>query len=318
MELNYPRVCLLSAMVIAGFCGFSCSNDTPQSGFTGPVAGQGGVAAAGSTSSSGPSGGTNSTTTQSCSLPPNEERRHPGVYDYKSCMDCHGDTYWGGWVYSNSAGDAWIDNATVTLKGSDGATVTMRTAQDGFFSVKPAENNIPATFTPCVSKCSSENCATKVHSSADCQTAACHGGNNRLIYLTEGGGGLQNTGGTGSTGTNCKPPASGGPRMHYPEYDGQTCATCHESSYVGGYVYDGVSSSTPVSMATVTITPANGSPVVAVTGPGGMFQFKEGFTAPYTACVSKCPNTLCSAKSTHTNTDDCAVCHIETLRVFIR
>jgi hypothetical protein len=244
-------------------------------------------------------------------LPETDARRHPGVFDYQSCYECHPD-WIGGWVYSNAVGDAWVESATVSITNSDGTTVTAPTAADGFFHL---EGTITPTFTPCVSRCSDKNCATATHESTDCQTPECHGGDNRLIYLTLSGE-EQNTGGTGGS-ADCIPPASGGPRVHDPDYDGQRCARCHDSTYIGGYVYDGITSSTPVSMATVTITLADGTELSAVTGPGGFFQIEGEPTAPYEACVSKCPDTRCAASGTHLSTDDCSVCHDASLRIHL-
>jgi hypothetical protein len=216
----------------------------------------------------------------------------------------------GGWVYTNAQGDAWVESATVTLANGDGTTVTAQTAVDGFFLL---EGTVTETFTPCVSRCDNETCAAEPHTSTDCQNAACHGAMGRLIHVAQSGV-AANTGGTSG---DCMPPASGGPRMHYPDYDLQRCALCHDATYVGGYVYDGITSNTAVSMATLTLTPANGVPITAVTGPGGMFRVVGNFTAPYTACVSKCPDKACSAPSTHTTTEDCVVCHNAALRIHL-
>lgn len=283
--------------------------------------GSGGVS--GSTAITSTSGGANSsaggagTGGASCALPASTVRPHPGEYDYKSCMDCHGETYWGGWVYANAAGDAWVSQATVTLTATDGgASIPMLSAKDGFFHLNRAEVAVPSSFTPCVAKCSDRVCATTVHKSADCQTAECHGTSGRLIYVNDGT--RRGTGGSGSTGTNCVAATSGGPRMHDPEFDLQTCATCHDPSYIGGYVYDGIVSDTPVAMATLTLTPDKGEPITAVTGPGGMFQIVGKLSAPYRVCVSKCPQTRCSSAASHPNTDDCVTCHDEKQRIYLK
>jgi hypothetical protein len=179
-----------------------------------------------------------------------------------------------------------------------------------------------------VSKCPNTLCATKPHTNGDCQTAACHGGKDHLIYLPQDSL-VQNTGGTGG-GTNCKAPASDGARVHAAkDFDSsdKDCRICHDSTYTGGYVYDGLTSNAVVSMATVTIQPAVGQTITAVTGPGGMFflgEYGNGsktvtvpFTAPYTTCVSKCPKTICSAAGTHTTTDSCGSCHNDQLRIHL-
>lgn len=298
----------LSLFVLgASVCAAGCVNASNASGES---------AGAPSSSVTMGSGGQTGTGGASCAAPATTVRPHPGEYDYKSCVDCHGDTYWGGWVYANAAGDAWVSQATVTLTSADGTSISMLGAKDGFFHLNRAEVAVPASFTPCVTKCSDRVCASTVHKSADCQTAACHGTSGRLIYVNDGA--RQGAGGTGSTGTNCIAAKSGGPRMHDPEFDLQTCATCHVSSYIGGYVYDGIASDTPVAMATLTLTPDNGAPITAVTGPGGMFQIVGKFSAPYQVCVSKCPQTRCSSAASHPNTDDCVTCHDEKQRIYLR
>jgi hypothetical protein len=259
-----------------------------------------------------------------CSAPATRTNRHPGTYDYQSCnsKNCHSG-WWGGWVYNDSAGDMWVAGATVTITNADGGKVTAITEEQGFFYLEGW--TMGSSFIPCVSKCPYTLCATKAHNSSDCQTAACHGGKNRLIYLPQDLP-AQNTGGA-SSGTNCKPPAYGGPRVHSAkDFDSsdRDCRICHDSTYTGGYVYDGLTSNTVVPMATVTITPSSGSPISAVTGPGGMFFLGEVGTpstriplpAPYIACVSKCPTTLCSAA--HANSDDCSTCHNDQLRIYVR
>jgi hypothetical protein len=250
---------------------------------------------------------------------------HPGNYDYEGCEKCHAGTnpYWGGWLYDNALGDAWIGGATVTLSNSDGTAVTAPTADDGFFYFS---GGIGAAFLPCVSKCPDTVCAQATHTSSSCQDAACHGGKGRSIYLSQSQV-APGTGGAGG-GTGCAPPLSGGARVHAArDYDHsyQSCRICHDERYTGGYVYDGVTSSTPVAMVSVTITPVDGAPITVATGPGGMFFLGEvgspstplELRAPYTACVSKCPTTLCSAASTHTTTANCGDCHNETLRIYL-
>jgi hypothetical protein len=293
--------------------GIGCSNENgaAPSGNGGSVVTLGGATATAG-GAVGTGGATANATAPACTAPVTQ-KRHPGVYDYKSCNECHTDLL-GGWVYSNAKADAWIPGATVTLTNSDNTTLVATSAVDGFFHLLDATMATTTAFTPCVSLCNDKTCATQPHTSLDCQSANCHGGANRAIYVTQTG-----VGGAPFTGTNCTPPASGGPRMHYPEFDDQTCVTCHPTNagYIGGYVYDSVTGPNPVAMATVTITPNGGTPITAVTGPGGMFQFSAPFTAPYTACVSKCPNTVCSTAVSHPNTDDCATCHNSTTNLRI-
>jgi hypothetical protein len=43
-------------------------------------------------------------------------------------------------------------------------------------------------------------------------------------------------------------------------------------------------------------------------------------TAPYTACVSKCPLSICSITNSHTTTGDCQTssCHGSDLKIYLR
>jgi hypothetical protein len=104
-------------------------------------------------------------------------------------------------------------------------------------------------------------------------------------------------------------------------YNNQPCVNCHLTEtpqYKGGFLYDGPNSNTTVGEATVTLRPANGAPLTAVTGPDGMFFFgtpgtnttAQQIPTPYTACVSKCPTPeLCSLPNSHTTDADCGTCH---------
>ena len=268
------------------------------------------------------SGGTSAA--GNCVAPVTGADLHPGNYDYETCEWCHTGTnaYWGGWLYNNQQGDAWIGGATVTITNSDGTTVSSPTADDGFFTFS---GGIGASFTPCVSKCPDTLCANETHTSSHCQDAACHGGLGRSIHLPQSQ--VQGTGGGG--GTNCTPPASFGARVHAArdlDYSYQGCRICHDERYTGGWVYDGLTSSNTVSMVTITITPTDGSPpITTVSGPGGMFFLGQvgspstfaPLPAPYTVCVSKCPTTVCSLPGTHPTADNCGDCHNETLRIYL-
>ena len=67
----------------------------------------------------------------------------------------------------------------------------------------------------------------------------------------------------------------------------------------------------------MTLTPATGTPIKVVSGFLGMFFIgtisdtitPTPLSAPYTACISKCPLTVCSTTNGHTTTDDCVTCH---------
>jgi hypothetical protein len=289
-------------------------------------------AGAGGTGSTSPATGGVGATAGVCSAPGTRTERHVGNLDYESCTKCHADTDvygWGGWVYNNAVGDDWVAGATVTIINDDGTKLTAITEEFGFFTFQKTNDagTIGSKYTACVSKCPYTLCSTTAHTSPDCQTSNCHGAKNLLIYLPQDSP-TQGTGGTGGT-TNCLPPASGGPRVHAAkDYDSsdKDCRWCHPMTYTGGYVYDGVTSNNVVSKATVTIKPATGNQITAVSGPGGMIflgQYDASgtktvpLTAPYTACVSKCPDTACSDAGTHTNTDDCSTCHNDQLRIHL-
>jgi hypothetical protein len=314
--------CVLAAACCIASAANGCSSTgTPAGGGTTTGGTNTGGTGTGGTSSVDPATGGMGAIGGACSAPAIRAELHPGDYDYESCSVCHTD-WWGGWLYNNPTGDAWVAGATVTITNGDGSQVSAITEEEGFFFL---EGTFGSNFTPCVSKCPYTLCAKEVHTSSDCQTAECHGGKDRLIYLPQDSP-PHNTGGSGGSG--CTPPASGGPRVHSARlYDSSEndCRICHDATYTGGYVYDGLTSNTVVSMATVTITPVGGSPITAVTGPGGMFflgdmgppSVRIPLPAPYTACVSKCPTTLCSAS--HATTDDCSTagCHDARLRIFL-
>jgi hypothetical protein len=110
-------------------------------------------------------------------------------------------------------------------------------------------------------------------------------------------------------GPSCIPASPNGPPDHASAgYDGQPCSSCHGTALKGGLVYD-LSGAATVAQATVTITPTNGTELTAVTGSNGMFVFWDSISAPFVACVSKCPDTVCSEATDHPDAADCGTCH---------
>jgi hypothetical protein len=141
--------------------------------------------------------------------------------------------------------------------------------------------------------------------------------------ITSGGTGVTSalqTGGSGNTpavGSStvasgsraCIPAATQIPDDHATEgFDTKPCSACHNSSISGGFVVDSTGSA-PISHATVTLTSTNGTQRTAVTTSNGMFAFPGAILAPYEACVSKCPDTVCSKTTDHPNANDCGTCH---------
>jgi hypothetical protein len=245
---------------------------------------------------------------------------HPGNYDNMSCnkANCHVGKV-GGWLYASAKGYPWVSGATVTIKNTDGSVLTTTTGEDGFFDfgLTPV---ITAQYTVCASKCPSTDCNLTPHTSTDCLSAGCHAKPDLRIYVTSPN--LGGTGGAPPTGTNCASPARGGPYVHsepiYNPKSNQPCIACHELPYIGGYLYDGPTSAKTVAEATIEVIPESGSPLTAISGPDGMFFFgtnaavtvPQALTAPYTACVSKCPTEkVCSIPNGHTTTADCGSCH---------
>ena len=241
------------------------------------------------------------------------ERPHPGNFDYASCNSeyCHAD-WVGGWVYNNPQAEAVVQGATVTVQNSDGTVLGAVTRSDGFFVLlsDPALGGyILPPFTPCVSRCPSTVCADNPHTNLDCQSSGCHGRADSHLYVPQP---------DSADDLPCENLPWGGPRVHDAfTWDTLSCQICHDSSYFGGFVYDGLTSNTAVARATVSLFPMNGSPIYAVTGPGGMFQFENGIIAPYTACVGKCDFFVCSRPDTHPTIDDCRVCHDESNRIHV-
>ncbi len=286
-------------------------------------------------------GGSAGAGTTECTPAASGARPHEiGNYDNRSCnaTDCHNDMIGGGWVYASAKGVPWIEGATITLTNTDGTKVTAVSAKDGFFNIT---GTVLPHYTACVSKCPGTDCSKTDHPNADCQTSNCHGQPTQRVYVSQqpvaNGGGSSGAGGSNSKdagGGDCTPPASGGPYTHREAFYGrQACASggCHldpKPVYMGGYLYDDLTSSKTVAEATITLTQGNDPPVTAVTGPDGMFFFgtvgatstPTTFKAPYTACVSKCPLTICSKKDGHTTTGDCQTsdCHHSEYKVYLK
>jgi hypothetical protein len=295
-----------------------CGSDKSSGAADGGSGNVGGSSAGGSSA-----GGTSSSSTVPCTPESINEKTHSvGNYDNLSCnkADCHVGKI-GGWVYASVKGYPWVAGATVTITNTDGTTLKTTTGNDGFFDFGD-EPKVTSSYKVCVSKCPSTDCNATTHTSTDCLSSGCHAKATERIYVT-----TPSQAGTGgaSSGTNCKAPASGGPYVHlesvYSATSNQPCAGCHfapKPVYVGGFLYDGPTSTKTVDGATIVLTPASGSAVTTVTGPGGMFFFGTNGTTvtpqtiptPYTACVSKCPTSaVCSETNKHTTSDDCGSCH---------
>ena len=253
-----------------------------------------------------------------------ETTHSAGNYDNLSCnrADCHvGEV--GGWVYSSARGYPWVAGATVTITNSDGTQLVAVSGEDGFFHLG-TDPIVSVPYDVCVSKCPSTDCNLTPHTSLDCLSANCHAIPGVRIYTTTPGVG--GTGGTAAVpGENCQQPTPGGPYVHleavYSAYNNQPCVNCHSTEtpqYKGGFLYDDPSGDTTVPEATVTIRPAAGPELTAVTGPDGMFFFgtvgitttAQAIPTPYTACVSKCPTSeICSLPNEHITDADCGTCH---------
>ena len=299
-------------------------------GGVGAMGPTGGVGAVGPTGGVGPLGGGGVGTggAVSCPQPVPGARVHPGNFESRGCNteNCHVG-FSGGWLYTGPSGGNWVSDATVTIQNADQTVVTGYSAPDGFFSLigNTAElGRINGPYVPCVGKCPSATvCGTAaIHVDVDCQTSNCHGAPNVRVYLpppssgTGGMGGGSSSGGTGNA--DCIPETPGGPPAHTAAiYDFQACQICHNDLYTGGFVYDGLASTTVVTGATVTLKYADGTTRSALSGPGGMFYYDGLVAANYTACVSRCPNTSCSLPATHNTADDCRVCHNEALRIYV-
>ncbi|MBN2197447.1 MAG: carboxypeptidase regulatory-like domain-containing protein [Polyangiaceae bacterium] len=305
--------------------GLASGGDSP----TGAGPGTGGTGGGGTTGGAATGGAV-----VECTPAATGDKTHSaGNYDNVSCNKpyCHGDEI-GGWVYASARGYPWIAGATVTITNGDGSTLSTVSGEDGFFTFGQAPA-ISSPYTVCVSKCPSTDCNLTTHTSVDCLSAGCHALPTQRIYVT-----TQNTGGTGGTvpGENCAQPVTGGPYVHleqvYSTTSNQPCVNCHldvTPNYKGGFLYDGATSSTTIAEATITLKPASSPPLVAVTGPDGMFFFgtvgttttAQAIPTPYTACVSKCPTSeICSLENQHTTDADCGTCHNGTTtgKVYLR
>lgn len=84
---------------------------------------------------------------------------------------------------------------------------------------------------------------------------------------------------------------------------------------IAGTVYSAVTGGSGVSGATVTVTPASGSPIKMVTGSTGNFYSNTAITFPAKVQVSKCPDTA-TMPDTLAN-GDCNSCHDSTMRMHL-
>ena len=138
------------------------------------------------------------------------------------------------------------------------------------------------------------------------------GGTRASTAQPTGGKGIAPTGGASAAATGGQPCIAAStdiPPDHQADgSDTQPCSGCHGTAIAGGFVYN-PSGSVPVSGATVTLTPTSGAAFTAVTGSKGMFHFSGDIPVPYQACVSKCPDTVCSTVTDHQNAGDCGTCH---------
>jgi len=84
---------------------------------------------------------------------------------------------------------------------------------------------------------------------------------------------------------------------------------------IAGTVYSAATGGSGVSGATVTVTPASGSPIKMVTGSTGNFYSNTAITFPATVQVSKCPDT--ATMPTTITSSDCNSCHDSTTRIHL-
>ncbi len=273
-----------------------------------------------------------------CTVAQSGARPHEcGNYDILSCNspNCHATMIGGGWVYTNPNGPPFVGGATITISNIDGSTVTSWSGVDGFFQIK---DPVKPPYKVCVSECPGTNCSLSAHPSPDCQTSNCHGKPGQKIYVSLNAGSTPDAGAVpldGGSG-HCAQPASGGPYAHSEAVFGnQPCSGggCHcppNPVFKGAFLYDGPSSTTTVAQATVTLIPSSGTPIKVVSGIDGLVFIGTVtdtatptiISAPYTACVSKCPLSICSITNGHKTTGDCQAsdCHSSdnNMKVFLR
>jgi hypothetical protein len=137
------------------------------------------------------------------------------------------------------------------------------------------------------------------------------------------GGATSATGGAatgGNTAKACVPAATGGPKAMNP---GTACISCHSGANpsagvaitLGGTIYSGVSSTTAVSGATVTITDSKKVVTTLVTGSTGNFYTNKSISFPAQVAVSKCPDTATMISTV--SSGDCNSCHGSTNRIHL-
>lgn len=196
---------------------------------------------------------------------------------------------------ASSGSDSGGTGSRASSKGREATSASTNTRASGGISGRASSNGGAAS-----------SASSKSHASGGTSARASSNGGaaNSASSKRERGGAEA----TATGATSCKPPNTDGPAEHASSgYESQPCADCHKNALRGGLVFD--QSGAVVAQATVTIKLKDNSELVAATNANGMFVFRETIEAPYVACVSKCPDTVCSKSTDHPSVADCGTCH---------
>lgn len=106
---------------------------------------------------------------------------------------------------------------------------------------------------------------------------------------------------------------------------GTDCLSCHSQSgsgpefTIGGTLYDGVNSSSPVVGATIRVTDANGLELKLISAQNGNFWTREALAFPVSVGASECPDTLPMISPVTQAGGSCGMggCHTDNFRVYL-
>lgn len=107
---------------------------------------------------------------------------------------------------------------------------------------------------------------------------------------------------------------------------GDACQRCHDGRdgdaplwSLGGTLFDGLASTTPVSGATIVVDDAAGQHLELTTARNGNFWTATPLTFPITVAASRCPSTLPMVSPVATPGDcNAGGCHDSDYRIFLR
>jgi len=121
----------------------------------------------------------------------------------------------------------------------------------------------------------------------------------------------------------CEPIAASAPGGHH--NPGQPCQSCHAAGgsgpefTLGGTLFDGLQSSTPITGATIVVTDDTGLEVKLTTADNGNFWTDRTLAYPITVAASGCPDHSPMVSAVQSSGADCNAggCHVDTFRIHL-